>query len=373
MMDNMRKVFLEFNDNPPPRITDDYADVDTNFDNNDDVENGDGIGGENNKDVNVEYEQERDESEDVGTEPNVFNCSVDPRVVILKEKPGFDETLLAKIKRLNEKDSLTARFIHIPKTGGKRIRKKTIHYMNKQSRKVPISHEHDEVTGYKSLYKEGAIHVSFFRDPRALLYAQFLYCKYNPSQQQKLLPGFPSGNHDPQSDQEDFEKWLDHFNISTFEVGRTTTWNCFNPINVQSRYMTSDCKSWHTCHNSGEFPMEPSSVDALEAVESLDWFGIREYYSESLCLLSYQLSGTLDESCSCYSPHRRTYIPHTHNIPSVDVRRLSLRVQRKIDHITRVDRELYQNAKDILEQRIFQLEKETSTKVLCVKKDEKDK
>jgi len=34
---------------------------------------------------------------------------------------------------------------------------------------------------------------------------------------------------------------------------------------------------------------EPSIVEALKVVESLGWFGITEYYKESLCLLFYQV------------------------------------------------------------------------------------
>eukprot|EP00511_Aplanochytrium_stocchinoi_P002174 CAMPEP_0204830706 /NCGR_PEP_ID=MMETSP1346-20131115/9136_1 /ASSEMBLY_ACC=CAM_ASM_000771 /TAXON_ID=215587 /ORGANISM="Aplanochytrium stocchinoi, Strain GSBS06" /LENGTH=423 /DNA_ID=CAMNT_0051961197 /DNA_START=395 /DNA_END=1663 /DNA_ORIENTATION=+ len=311
---------------------------------------------------------ESKQNEETGESAKKTNCAIgicgnhyeDARDVLIKEghdsKEDAHSKALSQVSMFNDETGTKKLkvFVHIPKTAGSSIIRdgmKGLHNLLQGNFE----------RSYYTLYEKDAVMLSFFREPRAHVYSQFMHCKYNPYGTHRNYDGFKKSSNDAKGDSNDFEFWLDHFNNPKFQMVDfktksldpiNTAWDCYNPVNMQARYMTSHCHDSKQCHQgSKNDALEPPLVEAIQNLENLQWFGLTELYEPSLCMLIYQSKGHLPKFCDCNSDihkARQKNLHHvTHKIHKHDVNRLNLRIKRKIDHITRIDQQLYNHAKDI--------------------------
>ena len=155
---------------------------------------------------------------------------------------------------------------------------------------------------------------------------------------------------------------------------------CYVPWNMQATFLTCDPgvqKQWerpgsgHTL--SFETAVSPSARETIaRAIATLDHVGLGEYYQQSVCLATYQVTGAAPEACFCKrdavgtplsSTRGLSHVSHgaaNHSIVDVPAETLAL-----IDGMTVVDRMVYATAKERLFADLSRMEAVTKRSV-CV-------
>ena len=155
---------------------------------------------------------------------------------------------------------------------------------------------------------------------------------------------------------------------------------CYVPWNMQATFLSCDPsirKQWqrpgsgHTL--SFETAVNPSAREIVaRAIATLDHVGLVEYYQQSVCLATYQVTGAAPEACFCKrdalgttlsSTRGSSHVSHgaaNHSIVDVPAETLAL-----IDGMTVVDRMVYATAKERLFADLSRMEAETKRSVVC--------
>jgi len=221
-----------------------------------------------------------------------------------------------------------------------------------------------------------------FRNPRAHILSQYLECKHDD-----WGKWITNGTSFPRegSDEAGFDEWLNHFLTESklHELDPVdhsySDFRCYNPWNMQSRYLTRGRPSFmkgqpryafnrhlpgHHAYSAED--IEPAASQVVHSLNDLAWIGVVELFSESLCLLEYQFKGEFPETCTCSSPHRGETESHeSHHVPAHDVKNLTRGVLEKVDRLSSIDSIAYSISLALVLNRIRTLELAQRSQIIC--------
>tara|TARA_B110000208_G_scaffold23832_1_gene30469 strand:+ start:1298 stop:2638 length:1341 start_codon:yes stop_codon:yes gene_type:complete len=232
---------------------------------------------------------------------------------------------IAQVLQLASHKTTPVSFIHVPRTAG------TTLGFTVQALGVPIT---GEDRCYKYSHRENAINAVVFRDPTEHVLSLFGQCFANPHGAQSMSPlwGFPRGKKGDTPEagwRNGLTKWLAHFG-ENWERERGY-FNCFNPINMQARYLTCGGKDeihdkevhlgaerWGTPQKPGRAvwfqsahylgvndAVEPDLDKVIRRLDSMQVVGVTEALKATTCLTEYYSRGTIHPSCECGSDERK--------------------------------------------------------------------
>ena len=248
----------------------------------------------------------------------------------------------------------------------------------------------DTIEKFDLQRKEPPIMISSTKSPRHHVFSLFMECRYSDWGVKVTSPLFPRND----TDQVDFDKWLSFFvdndtnnnNINNTRLRprgkaeiKTDLGRCYQPPNVQSRYLVEDSTLMTQMLNHGA---EPNITLALEQYASLDFVVISEFFRESQCLLYFRVvAGTTDQAkaapfqefveqrCRCPVPEflvdEETHVTHHNGTRRKVLRDLPATILTKIEALTRVDVQLYRTALLQFMNEIHWLETQLERRVVC--------
>lgn len=194
------------------------------------------------------------------------------------------------------------------------------------------------------------------QSPRHHVWSMFSMCKHS-GWGQKITKNttFPRSGKSPEDDIRDIEVWLDHF--LPMDNNHVGCYNCFHAANHQSRHLDAKVRMPHCMADmpDDEYRFEPNLNNSLATCWNQDFVAIVELLHESSCLMYFRLGSEappkairyLDQKCRCPPPVvddetlKTKHVMHHKWGHRGDLRRLPHGILRKIEKLTRVDRELY--------------------------------
>lgn len=242
--------------------------------------------------------------------------------------------------------------IHIPKTAGTSLQ---MDLQLSLHQKIPRK-EYCARGANRSRFR-----VTFFRNPRDHVLSQYFECR-DDHWGRTVTNGtlFPRTEDNPYVG---YTLWVEHFARSV--ASKVDDFGCYNPWNMQARYMTCGCKFICAHHFVPPQPRsQPSALDAITMFKELDVVGITEHYSTSICLIMYKL-GKLPDACFCDSKKQvnQTHLVHgvsPHSNAGVPSETLGL-----VDRMTTVDQQVYLAAMQYFMLEVRKVEAVTSRRLLC--------
>uniref|UniRef100_A0A7S3YXJ2 Uncharacterized protein n=1 Tax=Lotharella globosa TaxID=91324 RepID=A0A7S3YXJ2_9EUKA len=268
------------------------------------------------------------------------------------------------------------RLVHIPKSSGTAL----IRDARKLGKPV-VNHETCAYDPQEYCKDCDEWQATMLREPRSHVLSMFFHCTYNqpneelhPNSALKAensdLPRFHSRNDTSLSearkkelDFKAFDLWLEHFNSSwKLDDGY---YGCYQPSNMQSRYLTCAESGWTHSHGVGSMEMLKPDLDAAkETLNNMFFFGIKEEYHTSLCLYAYQSTGDFPESCECgFKGKELKSSEALHGIPPHSTDDLNAKQIKQIDALTGVDVQLYQYATALFWERVAFAEARSGKKI----------
>jgi hypothetical protein len=280
-----------------------------------------------------------------------------------------------------------ASFIHIPKAGGDTFRFTAAN--------MGVLTEGEERC-YHFMYradKDAHVNVLLVRDPRAHVLSQFSHCYTNPYGIASLAPawGFPRGEPGvppPRRWESGLAAWLAHFN--SWHQGSDGYFNCYNPINMQARYLTCGekdtldrrvgtgaerwgtpekpgaCFYYQSGHYMGVNDMAEPDLPTLKArLDTMQVVAVTEAMKQSLCLLEFKSRGAIHPGCECGSKAALPWHNEAHGVAHVEFSTLPAAAMRAVDNITRVDRLLHRMAAQRLVADVEAAEKSLGKSFMC--------
>lgn len=265
-------------------------------------------------------------------------------------------------------------YIHIPKTAGESfLLDSPLHIgvgstlqgnHEKSYSETPQLFLDDDPTRYA---------VVFLRKPTSHVLSQFLECKYDPYFRNIAtdLPGYSLLANATGG----FDEWISNFIEMelTRKYGKEFGYRCYEPWNMQARYLTASGKKKNphfAADHSGRFP---SLKTAEMNLRKMDIVGITEYYSASLCLLEYvALDGTLSPLCRQCDPATGQIIAQekqhreSHGVPHHSVDMISEQSLQFIEHnLTTIDQQLYAIGLQLFSDQVETVWRATGVDLLC--------
>jgi hypothetical protein len=287
--------------------------------------------------------------------------------------------------------------IHIPKTGGQGFRDTLRQDVTGDGTGLLFTDltQNDEVS-FETAYKKvpSGVHMTLLREPRAHVLSQYVEClsdiwgkkvvaAYATKYQHKLhLPRFPKGG----KLYDDFDEWVDHFATlgENGTRGPEGSFNCYNPINMQTRYMSLNTtidgpqsklgapivqhgphfvpslKAYQREYAGSSFERAKKNLGRVEVV------GLMEKFRESLCLAAYAATDALPEHC--LDKERRCSdggLFNDHGVKHHDFAHVKPTTRAKVDSITKKDTWLYAYAKALFNHQIKRVRKQTGVNLMC--------
>lgn len=218
------------------------------------------------------------------------------------------------------------------------------------------------------------------RSPLKHVLSQFLHCKYAPIHLDRTA--FPSGP----GLYGGFEEWITHFlqlrdRQQTMATSTSITqkakqaFSCYNPWNMQTRYLTSKEKDRASecfrklcpCHLASVSEFNPDIDLGKHAIQHLvNFVGIADLYVESLCLLHFSSHGSVPQSCACGGVGPLTSTTNnTHMVPHHDIGDLPQDLLKKASSLVQQDVQLFAYALKRFEQELRSASKSTGVQMVC--------
>jgi len=262
-------------------------------------------------------------------------------------------------------------FVHIPKTGGASF----IRHFQKQHASAgfwPPTEQGNEYCLPWVLKKNSGRKVAvltLFRSPRAHVMSLFKECYFNNWGRQKTRNTlFPR----TQNRTADFLSWLQHFQQQPEARGKEASFNCYHPVNFQTRSLVCPQKPHWLLPT---IPTRPSLEQARQKLHSLTWFGIQEFWTASFCLLYAQQPNSPQlKQCQCQqnlsssSPHKKfphvTHGPQDRQISST-IPLPSSKLTWMDRHIIDLDRQLFVEILSSFLTRVVETEHHLGFQILC--------
>jgi hypothetical protein len=199
-------------------------------------------------------------------------------------------------------DEVCPILIHIPKTGGTSIRQAL--------QKASYLTRHTELC-FNELYENDRFVLSFFRAPRAQVFAQYMECAYDDfgKTATQYFKEFPRN----ESLVEGFTSWVTHFN-QTFVTDTNpsqSAFNCYHPYNMQSRAMSDTCKDPLLYYRDVQTNMAMQT--AIRNIDALSFVGITDLWYASMCMMWHFLGKEEQVRSSCLPNNTYTFVHDDHH------------------------------------------------------------
>ena len=261
--------------------------------------------------------------------------------------------------------------VHIPKTAGSSFLVDGVQFLPTG---VHLTGNHERSLKFTETIMSEMDPVTFLRNPVQQVLSQFLECKYDEDWGRWLTrdTAFPAGNHSQPFD--GLEEWTEHFVTSEglakeFFSPREHAFRCYNPWNMQARYLASDAPnntSWedmHYVHTEGD--RRPDLGEALLGMSRMPFVGISDLYIPSLCLLRFHATGTVPPECGCKIHHHLQLNHIEHSVPPHSIDDVPLRVLKRIHRLVEVDTRLFLETLRLFEIRAEIAAQATGVQLLC--------
>ena len=263
--------------------------------------------------------------------------------------------------------------IHIPKCAGTSLREELwLLDREKYGHLTRCGFAGCDEKCYADMYQPGKFHLTMVRSPRDHVFSQYMECRTGMGKAIKHT-GFPKWG----SVKSDFVTWLQYFVSDAPGARAGGQYGCYDPWNMQARALTcdsvtsmnhgikphglgradyrgrnvkpvklefDDVEKLRSPNWGGALPMPGSSPPIPNASATinlglLDFVGVSELYSESWCVLLFQLGhGVLPPSCR---PDAAESAQHRHKNHGITVDLESIQPERyvleMIDRMTQVD------------------------------------
>eukprot|EP00316_Scyphosphaera_apsteinii_P023702 CAMPEP_0119335286 /NCGR_PEP_ID=MMETSP1333-20130426/89222_1 /TAXON_ID=418940 /ORGANISM="Scyphosphaera apsteinii, Strain RCC1455" /LENGTH=334 /DNA_ID=CAMNT_0007345795 /DNA_START=258 /DNA_END=1262 /DNA_ORIENTATION=- len=253
-------------------------------------------------------------------------------------------------------------------------------------------------------FEPSTLMLTMLRSPRSHVLSQFDHLRglaQSPSWffSRMLSPSFPLSTNR----KADFSTWLQHFHRSQriadadcsrvwdrhwLNFSRQPCWyeppfdcvapldfNGYNPHNMQARHLLCTHRPAFAGHHVfADTGLEPDAAAAVSAMRRLDWVGLVELFSESLCVFRARWTGVVPADCQCSqqgqgplaksakgNPHHGSGDRHG---PGDELLSDPMHVAM-IDAMTTVDVILYRAAATRLLESIRRLEKASGVTIAC--------
>ena len=220
------------------------------------------------------------------------------------------------------------------------------------------------------------------RNPLKHVLSQFLHCKYS-KQLDQTRPFLPNGT----GVYGGLEEWVNHFvelpkdplpSTFTFEYVVQQAYACYNPWNMQARYLTQSftdafqtSEIWgdmcqFECHFVSE-TFEPNVEIAESALaDKFQFVGLTDLYVETLCLLHYKVYQEVPKTCACGGPGPLDGLTHKdHDSPEHDLAEVSNELVQTMKKLVEKDLVLFGKAVDRFEEDLAKASKETKVEMVC--------
>lgn len=279
--------------------------------------------------------------------------------------------------------------IHIPKTAGTSFR---LDFDLEQNGALHGAREH-----CLPPHHHAGCTVVFFRSPRAHVMSQFVQCidpHVYPPNKTLIKEGleFPLPENIRSDLRSGFPLWLDHFaspsgqsvcpdkdsGLPAHAHCRTgVDFNCYNPNNMQTRHLVCTREELWGAHYIGPEGAVPDVAQALTNLESVDFLGITELYTASVCVMKTKLTGMIADGCGCEAEstvlnlHHDDHHDARHANPGIATFAADENVLQKIDTITQADQTIYETALERFVTELREIEDSHKVKLLC--DDDKEK
>ncbi|CAE7758412.1 unnamed protein product [Symbiodinium pilosum] len=256
-------------------------------------------------------------------------------------------------------------FLHIPKTAG-------TSFVADAMLMVPSSVaflDNGELSLLGTPHFRNETRVVMLRNPLDHVLSQFLECKFDwwgkrvtAGTDFPFKPGVYGG----------LDEWVHHFtnlkNTSVLgfepdskEWARAVSHNCYNPWNMQSRYLAS---TWD--HYVPFSELQPDIEAARKSLQGVQVVGVPELYVESLCLVHLETHGHLPKSCTCGQQGPLAQIStESHYVPNHTISDLPDNLLAEMAKLVQVDAQIYVDALNRFEAAVRLASDRTGIKMFC--------
>jgi len=256
-------------------------------------------------------------------------------------------------------------FIHIPKNGGSSFLNDSIKHMPVGS----IMKGNRERSIYHT-FGDRKDMVVFLRDPSKHVLSQFLECKYDKFFEKHINnTGFP-GRNAYKDALIGFDRWIEHFALKKNSFGYKGAYYCYNPWNMQARFLSLDNLNVHIAESEDD--LEPPLTVAIQNLESIGTIGITDHYDASVCLFEYKALGYFLPDCECNEQTNQLRIAElghtvhiTHGVPPHSIDDVKNDTLFAIQEMTKIDEKLYNHALTMFYDEIEIVANETGVDLLC--------
>lgn len=221
---------------------------------------------------------------------------------------------------------------------------------------------------YSESMLPGQAPITFLRSPWNHVLSQFLECKYD-DWGKRMTNGTDFPRESMEYPVSGFVKWVEHFLKSGegFPVaGSEAAFNCYNPWNMQARYLSTDMPLQANPHFVfSELHTRPDLGDVLLSLHRMPFVGIADFYEPSLCLLRFHTSGTMPADCACESQYKLKLHHILHSVPIHSLDDLPGDALHKIYQLVEIDVALFLHALKIFDIQAELAAVVTGIRVLC--------